>query len=146
VRIHTMNALIGDTLQQRRFLTLLLSIFSGLAIFLAGLGIFGVAAYSVASRRAEIGLRIALGAVPTTVKRWISIQTLRRVGAGCAIGIVAAVLSLRLMRDLLYGVSPLNPLVLAGTCALLLLIAAVAAWIPARRAAAVDPMETLRAE
>jgi len=146
VRIHTMNALIGDTLQQRRFLTLLLSIFSGLAIFLAGLGIFGVAAYSVASRRAEIGLRIALGAVPTTVKRWISIQTLRRVGAGCAIGIVAAVLSLRLMRDLLYGVSPLNPLVLAGTCALLLLIAAIAAWIPARRAAAVDPMETLRAE
>lgn len=146
VRIHTMNALIGSSLQQRRFLTLLLSIFSGLAVFLAGLGIFGVAAYSVASRRAEIGLRIALGAVPSLVKRWISLQTLRRVGAGCAIGIAAAVFSLRLMRDLLYGVSPLNPLVLAGTCALLLIVAAIAAWIPARRAAAVDPMETLRAE
>jgi putative ABC transport system permease protein len=146
VRIHTMDALIGDTLQQRRFLTLLLSIFSGLAIFLAGLGIFGVAAYSVASRRAEIGLRIALGAVPGMVKRWISVQTLRRVGAGCAIGIVAALLSLRLMRDLLYGVSPLNPLVLVATCALLLAVAGIAAWIPARRAAAVDPMETLRAE
>lgn len=146
VRIHTMNAVIGNGLQQRRFLTLLLSIFSGLSVFLAGLGIFGVAAYSVASRRSEIGLRIALGALPDMVKHWISIQTLRRVGAGCAIGIVAAVLSLRLMRDLLYGVSPLNPLVLAATCALLLLVAAIAAWIPARRAAAVDPMETLRAE
>jgi putative ABC transport system permease protein len=146
VRIHPMSYYIAQTLRQRQFLTLLLSIFAGLAIFLAALGMFGVAAYSVASRKAEIAVRLALGAPPETVKRWITAQMIRRVALGCAVGIAASLFSARVVRDLLYGVSPTDPVVLAGTCAVLIAVALLATWIPARRAAAVDPMQTLRAE
>jgi putative ABC transport system permease protein len=146
IRMHPMNYYVAQTLRKRQFLTLLLSIFAGLAIFLAALGIFGVAAYAVASRRAEIAVRIALGAPPSSVKRWISIQMVSRVAIGCGIGVAGALLSARLLRDLLYGVSPTDPLVLSGTCALLIAVALLATWIPARRAASVDPMQALRAE
>ena len=146
IHMHPMNYYLAHTLRQRQFLTLLFSIFAGLAIFLAALGIFGVAAYAVASRRAEIAVRIALGAPPSSVKRWISAQMVRRVAIGCAIGVGGSLLSARLLRDLLYDVSPADPLVLSGTCALLIAVALLATWIPARRAASVDPMQALRAE
>jgi ABC-type antimicrobial peptide transport system permease subunit len=137
---------IAETLRLRQFLTLLLSIFAGLAIFLAMLGVFGVATYQVASRRAEIAVRIALGAPPQLVKRWISFEIVRRVALGCGLGIVGSLLSVRLVRGLLYDVSPTDPLVLSLTCVLLLTVALFAAWIPARRAAAINPIETLKAE
>jgi len=146
VRIHSMSYYIAQSLRQRQFLTLLLSIFAGLAIFLAALGIFGMAAYAVASRKAEIAVRIALGAQAYNVKRWISLQIVRRVALGCVIGLMGSFLSVRLVRNLLYGVSPTNPVVLSGACALLILVALFATWIPARRATRIDPMRTLRAE
>jgi putative ABC transport system permease protein len=146
VRIHPMSYFIAQSLRQRQFLTLLLSIFAGLAIFLAALGIFGVAAYAVASRRPEIAVRIALGAQPDSVKQWISLQIVRRVGIGCAIGFSGSLLSARVVRNLLFGVSATSPMVLGSTCALLLVVAFLATWIPARRAASVDPMQALRAE
>jgi len=146
VRIHPMSYYLAQSLRQRQFLTLLLSIFAGLAIFLAALGIFGMAAYAVASRKAEIAVRIALGAQAYSVKRWISLQIVRRVALGCVTGLIGSYLSVRLVRNLLYDVSPTDPVVLSGTCALLILVALIAAWIPARRAASIDPMQTLRAE
>ncbi|HKR32386.1 MAG TPA: ABC transporter permease, partial [Terriglobales bacterium] len=146
VRIHPMSYYVAQSLQQRQFLTLLLSIFAGLAIFLAALGVFGVAAYAVASRKGEIAVRLALGAPPQNVKAWITMQTMRRVAFGCAIGLVGASLGARVVRNFLYDVSPTDPLVLSAACALLIGVALVATWIPARRAAAIDPMHTLRAE
>jgi putative ABC transport system permease protein len=125
---------------------LLLSIFAGLAIVLAAMGIFGVAAYAVASRKAEIAVRIALGAEPGNVKRWISLQMLRRVALGCGIGIAGSLLSTSVLRKLLYGVSPTDPIVLTGTCGLLIAVALLATWIPARRAASIEPMQALRSE
>ena len=146
VRIHSMSYYISQTLRERQFLTLLLSLFAGLAIFLAALGVFGVAAYAVVSRRSEIAVRIALGAQPESVKRWISLQIVRRVALGCALGVVGAFVSVRLVRGMLYEVSPTDPIVLSSTCVLLLIVALMATWIPARRAASIDPMQTLRAE
>lgn len=146
VRVHPMSYYVAESLRRRHFLTLLLSIFAGLAIFLAALGVFGVAAYAVASRRAEIAVRIALGAQPQLVKRWISLQIVRRVALGCALGVTGSLLSVRFLRGMLYRVSPSDPLVLTLTCVLLLCVALLATWIPARRAAVIDPMQTLRAE
>jgi len=146
VRIHSMSYYVAQSLRQRQFLTLLLSIFAAMAMFLAGMGVFGVAAYAVASRKAEIAVRLALGAPPNQVKSWITAQIVRRVALGCAIGLVVSLLSARLVRNLLYAVSPTDPSVLGITCSLLIAIAVVASWIPARRAAAIDPIETLRAE
>jgi putative ABC transport system permease protein len=146
VRIHPMSYYVEQSLRQRQFVTLLLSMFAGLAIFLAALGIFGVAAYAVASRKVEIALRIALGAQAHSVKRWISLQIVRRVALGCAIGLVGSFLCVGVVRGLLYGVSPTDPIVLSATCLLLIAVALFATWIPARRAASIDPMQTLRAE
>jgi ABC-type antimicrobial peptide transport system permease subunit len=100
----------------------------------------------VASRKAEIAVRIALGAQPSSVKQWLSAQIVRRVAIGCAIGIGGSLLSARVVRNMLYGVSPTDPVVLGGTCVLLIAVALLATWIPARRAASVDPMQALRAE
>jgi ABC-type antimicrobial peptide transport system permease subunit len=141
-----MNYYVAQSLRQREFLTFLFSIFGALAIFLAAMGVFGVAAYAVASRKAEIAVRLALGAPPRDVERWISMRIVRQVALGCAIGLVGVLLCTRLVRNLLYGVSPTDPLVLGATSAFLILVALVATWIPAHRAAAIDPMQTLRAE
>lgn len=146
VRVHPTSYYLAQSLRQRKFLTFLLSIFAGLAIFLAAMGVFGVAAYAVASRKAEIAVRLALGAPPQNVKRWITMQIARRVVLGCAIGLLGALLCARVVRDLLYGVSATDPVVLGATCAALIVVALLATWIPARRAAAIDPMQTLRTE
>lgn len=146
VRIHPMSVVVADSLRQRRFITLLFSLFGGIALFLAGLGIFGVAAYFVASRKAEIGLRVALGARPDQVSQWVSTYMARSAAIGCAIGILVCFGVLPMIRSLLYVTSSIDPLVLSGTCLLLIGIALLATWLPARRATKVDPMEALRAE
>lgn len=146
VRIHPMSVVVADSLRQRRFITLLFSLFGGIALFLAGLGIFGVAAFFVASRKAEIGLRVALGARPDQLSQWVSAYMARSAAIGCAIGILVCFGVLPLIRSLLYVTSSIDPLVLSGTCLLLIGIALLATWLPARRATKVDPMEALRAE
>jgi len=146
VRIHPMLSVVADSLRQRKFLAMLLSVFAGIALFLAGLGIFGVAAYFVVSRKSEIGLRVALGARPDQLRQWVAAQVARSAGLGCAIGIAGCLALLRLMRSLLYVVSPMDPLVLGGTCVLLIGVALFATWLPARRAASIDPMQALREE
>jgi putative ABC transport system permease protein len=125
-----------------REMLLLLAI--GLALVLGAVGIYGVMAYGVSLQQREIGVRMALGAQPAQVRRMISRKGVGLAAIGVAIGVVVALGVTRFLRSLLYDVSPTDPLILAGTCAVLLLVALAASWIPARRAAAVDPSEALR--
>src|SRR5579862_4384663 len=146
VRIHPMSSVVADTLRERKFVAMLFSIFGGITLFLAGLGIFGVAAYFVVARRTEIGLRVALGARPDQLQRWVAAQSLRNTAIGCAIGVVGSLALLRLMRSLLYAVSPTDPLALVGTCGLMMIVALCGTWLPAHRVTSIDPMEALRNE
>ncbi len=130
--------------QERLFATLLAG-FSGLAILLAGIGIYGTLAYAVARRRGEIGIRMALGAGRGGVQRLVLRESLAAVLAGLAVGLGAAAALCRVVESMLYGVRPYDPLAFAAAAALLLAVAAVAAWLPAWRASGIDPMSALRA-
>ncbi|HEY2897384.1 MAG TPA: ABC transporter permease [Gemmatimonadaceae bacterium] len=127
-----------------RVTMLLLVIASTLALILGAVGLYGVLAYGVSLRQREIGVRIVLGARPSAVSWMVSRQALGLALAGIAIGTGFALAATRLLRGLLYDVSPTDPLTLGVTCLGLLAMAGVASWVPARRAAAVDPSEALR--
>jgi len=138
--------LVDATLAQPRFQTLLLGLFSGLALTLAAVGIYGVISYSVIQRTHEIGIRMSLGAQPGQVLRLVMGQGAKLALAGIVVGIAAALALTRLMRSLLFEVSPADPLTFAGIAALLVAVALAACYIPARRAMRVDPMTALRYE
>jgi predicted permease len=124
----------------------LLGGFGSLALLLAAVGIYGVISYTVSQRTREIGIRAALGARREALMRYVMAGTLRIVAVGIAIGLVLAVLAGGAARAFLYGVAPTDPAVLIGTPIVLALVAVAASWVPARRAAAVDPMVALRSE
>ena len=124
----------------------LLSIFGGLALVLAMIGIYGVMSYSVAQRTSEIGIRMALGARPGDVLRMVMRQGMWLAASGAAAGIIAALLLGWLIADLLFGIPPHDPVTLAGVVVALFAVALVACYIPARRATRVDPLVALRAE
>jgi predicted permease len=138
--------LVDATLEQPRFQTLLLGLFSGLALTLAAVGIYGVISYSVIQRTHEIGIRMSLGAQPSQVLRLVMGQGAKLALAGIVVGIAAALALTRLMRSLLFEVSPADPLTFAGIAVLLVAVALAACYIPARRAMRVDPMTALRYE
>jgi putative ABC transport system permease protein len=123
---------------------LLLVVASTLALILGAVGLYGVLAYGVSLRQREIGVRIVLGAPPGQVSWMVSRQALGLALAGIVIGVGFALAATRLLSGLLYDVSPTDPLTLGATCIGLLVMAGLASWIPARRAAAVDPSEALR--
>ena len=131
---------------QERFRTLLMSSFSGIALILAAVGIFGVISYSASQRTHEIGIRIALGAQQHNVLRLILGQGTKLALLGLAAGTVAALLLTHLMASLLYGVSATDPLTFGAVCIILLAVAVTASYLPARRAMRVDPMVALRHE
>jgi putative ABC transport system permease protein len=137
---------VDATLAQPRFQTLLLGLFSGLALTLAAVGIYGVISYSVIQRTHEIGIRMSLGAQPGQVLRLVMGQGAKLALAGIAVGIAAALALTRLMRSLLFEVNPADPLTFAAIAALLVAVALAACYIPARRAMRVDPMTALRYE
>jgi putative ABC transport system permease protein len=137
---------VDATLAQPRFQTLLLGLFSGLALTLAAVGIYGVISYSVIQRTHEIGIRMSLGAQPTQVLRLVMGQGAKLALAGIAIGAAAALALTRLMRSLLFEVRPTDPLTFVAIAALLAAVALAACYIPARRAMRVDPMTALRYE
>ena len=141
-----MTAYLAQSIAQRRFNMLLLAVFAGLALLLAAVGIYGVISYSVAQRQREVGIRMALGARPGHVLALIVRQGMRPALLGLVAGIFAAAGLTRFMRSLLFQVSANDPLVFIGVALVLALVAAAACFLPARRAAYLDPVVTLRSE
>jgi predicted permease len=142
--IKPMELIIAESMAQTSFTMLLLLIASGIALVLSAVGIYGVVSYVVGQRRSEIGIRMALGAQVTQVSRMIVGQSVSLATAGVIVGILVSVGVTRLLRTLLFEVSPTDPLVLTGVSALLLLMAVVASLGPTRRAAKIDPVEAMR--
>jgi putative ABC transport system permease protein len=144
--VESFPAALGASIAQERFRTLLLSSFSGIALVLAAVGIFGVISYSASQRTHEIGIRMALGAQQRSVLRLILGQGAKLALVGLSAGTVAALLLTRLMASLLYGISATDPLTFGAVAIVLLGVAMTACYIPARRAMRVDPMVALRHE
>jgi putative ABC transport system permease protein len=147
--VHTfrgMEDLVAQSLAPRRFGMRLLAFFGITALFLAALGLYGVISYSVAQRRREIGIRIALGAEPRGVVGLVVGRGLRLAALGALIGIVGSVAVARLLESQLFGVSPFDPLTIAAMAAILLAVSTLASYLPARRAMRVDPAVALRPE
>jgi putative ABC transport system permease protein len=144
--IMTMERRLSGSIAPQRFMALLVSLFALLAMILAALGIYGVMSYAVTQRAHEIGVRMALGARARDALSLIIKQGMKLALAGAALGLVAALALTRLMRDMLFEVQPADPLTFAATAFLLIGVAAMACWIPARRATRVDPMVALRHE
>ena len=137
---------VARTQGQSRFLALLLAVFAGMALVLAGVGIYGVTAYGVAQRTHEIGIRLALGASGKRVLREVVGRGARLAAAGAAIGIVIAIAMARFAAAVLFGVRPTDPLALAAAMLTLMVVSLAACYIPARRAARVDPVVALAEE
>lgn len=144
--VATLQNALSDSMAQPRFAMLALAAFGGLALLLASIGMFGVISYSVAQRTREIGVRMALGARRGAVLAMVIGQALRLAAIGIAVGVVAALAVTRLMSSFLYGVRAADPLTFAAVSALLAAVVLAASFIPARRAARVDPIIALRHE
>ena len=142
----TLSKVVTDSVGERRFLTLLVTLFAVGGLMLAVVGIYGVMSQSVAQRTAEIGLRIALGARQPAVVRMVLLEAVRVVGAGLLVGIPIALASGSALRAMLFEIGPNDPITIAGASLLLALAAAAAAYVPARRASRVDPVVALRSE
>ncbi|MBZ5544896.1 MAG: ABC transporter permease [Acidobacteriia bacterium] len=144
--VQAMDEIISGSLAARRFSMVLLGIFAALALVMSCVGIYGVISYLASQRTHEIGIRVALGAKRRDVLRMVLAEAARMALLGVAIGLVAALGLTRLMANLLFGVSPHDPLTLAGVATLLMMVALAGCYVPARRATKVDPMVALRYE
>ena len=142
----TMEQLVSDSVATRRVTLVLLGLFSGLALLLAAIGIYGVISYSVAQRTQEIGIRVALGAQRSSLMSMILKQGLRTALLGIGIGLVAALGLTQLMKSLLFGIGATDPLTFISVAATLLIVALAASYMPARRAMRVDPLVALKYE
>jgi ABC-type antimicrobial peptide transport system permease subunit len=142
----TMTAEMDDTVGRERIVARLSQLFAGAALLLACIGLYGVMAYAVARRTTEIGIRMALGAPPGTLARSVVLETMRMVALGLALGVPAALAAAWYARQLLFDLSPADPVTLAMAALLLTTVALVAGWLPARRAANIDPLNALRCE
>lgn len=145
-QVRTMEQIIGTAIVRPRFNLILLATFAVVALGLGAIGIYSVIAYSVAQRTHEIGVRMALGAQPRDVLKMVLGQGMRLALAGAGIGLVGAFALTRVMQSLLFQVSPTDPLTFLGVAGLLMLVAILACYVPARRATKVDPMIALRYE
>ncbi|HEV7703719.1 MAG TPA: FtsX-like permease family protein, partial [Gemmatimonadaceae bacterium] len=144
--VRSMDAIVAKSIAQSTFVMLLLAIAATIALVLSAIGIYGVISYSVAQRRAEIGIRMALGAKMGQVRSVVIGQSVKLVVIGAVGGTLIAIAAMRVVRSLLFQVSPTDPTVLVGSATILLLVAVLASYVPAGRAAAVDPAEALRAD
>jgi ABC-type antimicrobial peptide transport system permease subunit len=141
-----MQTVVDGSVSARRFQMHLLMTFAFSSLLLAGLGIYGVVAYSALQRTQEIGIRMALGAGRSDVYRLILIEGVTPVVIGTILGVGLALLGGRLVADLLFEVRPSDPLIAVVSCAVLLLVGVVACLLPARRATTIEPIHALRYE
>jgi macrolide transport system ATP-binding/permease protein len=146
ITIHTMSGLVDESLQTDRFIERLSGAFGVLALVLASIGLYGIMAYTVARRTRDIGIRLALGAEPGNLLRQVLAEALALVLIGVAIGVPVAVGGTYFVRSLLYGLGVADPVALTFAALMLLSVAALAGFLPARRASRVDPMVALRYE
>src|SRR5438034_9866972 len=146
VRVRVFDEYLARALARPRFNAVLLSIFAGTALLLTAIGIYGVLAYSVSQRTNEIGIRIALGAAQSNIFRLIVGQAMLLVAISIAVGLLGAFMATHFLSSLLYGVAAWDPITFASIATLLAAVAFLACWLPARRAARVDPVIALRAE
>jgi putative ABC transport system permease protein len=145
-KIETLESIVAGSISRPRFYMLLVTIFAGVALLLAAVGIFGVMSYSVAQRTRELGIRIALGAGASAVRRLVVGQAMSLAGIGLAIGLGAALLLSSTLEKMLFNLSSTDPATFAAVAGILFVVALVASWLPARRASKVDPVVALRAE
>jgi predicted permease len=145
-RVQTMDETLRRSLAQRRLYSWLLAVFASIALVLAVSGAYGVTSYLISQRTREIGIRVALGARTADISRAVLRSGVTIAATGTVVGVAGAVALSRYIADLLFGVKPYDALILTATAATLLLVAATANWLPARRAARVDPMLSLRGE
>lgn len=144
--MRTMEQRVDESLARRRFAMLLLSVFAALALGLATIGIYGVIAYLVSQGTRELGIRLALGATPRAILMLIVRHGLVVTLSGVAAGLAGAFVLTRFMQSLLFGVSAADPLTFGGIAAALTVVALAASYLPARRAARIDPVISLRSE
>jgi ABC-type antimicrobial peptide transport system permease subunit len=135
---------ISGLVVRERLVAMLAGFFGGLALLLAAIGLYGITSYGVSRRRTEIGIRMALGADAAAVVRMVLGRTALLVGLGVAIGAGLSLWASTFVASLLYGLTPRDPITLVGAAATLAAVGAFAAWLPARRAAKIDPIEVLR--
>ena len=142
----TFDQLVEATVTQERLVALLSGFFGGLALLLAAVGLYGLVAHAVRARQMEIGLRVALGAAPSDILRLVFHRVGLLIAAGLALGLVGSLWAARFVEALLFKLEPRDPVTFAGAAAALVAVGVVAAWLPARRAARIDPVAALRAE
>jgi ABC-type antimicrobial peptide transport system permease subunit len=144
--LQTLSGVLAGSLFAARIGAVLLAVFGSLALLLAAIGLYGVMSYAVSRRTREIGIRMALGAATGNVLRLVLKEGMSLVGSGVAVGLIVAAAVTRLLASFLYGVSPLDAATFVAIPLLLALVAFLASYLPARRAAKVDPMIALRYE
>jgi predicted lysophospholipase L1 biosynthesis ABC-type transport system permease subunit len=145
-RVQTLKDLYDRSMARTSFTLVMLAIAGGMALLLGIVGIYGVIAYAVSQRTREIGIRVALGAQASELRRMFVREGVLLAGVGSALGMIAAAGLTRLMSSLLFGITPLDPLTYASVPVFLLAAAALASYVPARRATIVNPVEALRSE
>jgi putative ABC transport system permease protein len=144
VTFRPLASLVNASLTQERVVATLSGFFGGLALLLAGLGLYGVTSYAVSRRRSEIGIRLALGAAPGGVVRLVLARVALLVGAGVIAGVLVSLWAARFVEALLFGLTPRDPMTLVAAALILAVVGALAGWIPARRASRIDPAQVLR--
>ena len=142
--VRTMREIVSSTVAERRFQMVLTSLFGLVALLLGVVGVYGVVSYNVACRTRDIGLRMALGAERLDVLRWIFASGMQPVIAGITVGLAATIVTASSLRSLLFGIAPTDPLSLTGVALVLLITSGLACYLPARRAASLDPIAALR--
>jgi predicted permease len=145
-QVQSMEQAVSDSEAPRRFNTVLISAFAGAAVLLAALGIYSVIAFSAALRVQEMAIRIALGSQRSGILKLVFSSAAKLALVGCAVGLLVAAAASQIMQSLLFGVSPFDPLVLTAAAVFVLILALAAAFLPAHRAASIDPMKALRTD
>jgi putative ABC transport system permease protein len=145
-RINTLDDVVARSIVEPRIYTFLLGTFAALAVVLAAIGLYGLVAYGVSQRTHELGVRVALGAARGEILRLVIGHGLRLSAIGAAIGLAGAMATTKLLVGLVKGIEPNDPLTLLSVCAVLFVAALVASYLPARRAARLDPLVALRTE